>query len=65
MSAPLPQPPDGNFLPWVIQHPEQVAAYLERVRATQNLTLTVTKDGITKSYIVQWSASNGIISINL
>jgi hypothetical protein len=61
----IPQPPSSEFLAWVIQHPEQVAAYLQRVRALDNLTVAVTKDGVTKTYAVQWSNSNGVVSINV
>lgn len=64
-SSNMPQPPRSDFLAWVIQHPDEVAAYLERVRALDNLKIAVTKDGVTRQYPIVWSASNGIVSINV
>jgi hypothetical protein len=61
----LPATPRSEFLAWVIQHPEQVAAYLERLRALDSLTISVTKDGVTRQYPVVWSAWNGVVAINV
>lgn len=57
--------PHGKYLQWVIEHPEQVAAYLERVKATEDLKVVVTKSGVTVSYAVIWSRTGGVVSINV
>jgi len=66
MSAPrLPDPPSGPLLRWVIEHPEQVAAYLETVRALGKLEISVTQSGVTKKFPVIISGENAVISIRL
>lgn len=57
--------PQGNYLKWCIDHPEQVAAYLETVAALQNLSISVTKSGVTTNYPVRISAKNAVIAINV
>jgi hypothetical protein len=65
----LVTPPSGEYLRWVIEHPEQVAAYLETVRALQNLTITVnyvaTKPTGTRQYAVRVGPQNAVVAITV
>lgn len=68
MSAPnslLPAVPPGPLLPWVLQHPEQVAAYLETVRALARLEIVVVQAGVTKKFPLVLSAENAVVKIDL
>lgn len=65
MSAPLPTPPDGNYLAWVTQHPEEVAEYLERVAALSRLELVITVNGVSKKAAVKFSPTNATLELNL
>jgi hypothetical protein len=63
----LPNPPSGNYLKWVIEHPEQVAAYLETVRALENLRISVTYAATTptgtRQFAVKIGSNSSVIEI--
>lgn len=62
-SAPLPPPPDGDFLTWIQKNPEIFSAYLHRVYALSNLVLVITVDGETKKFPIKFGESNAVIEI--
>ena len=64
-NTPLPPPPTKDFLNWVTQHPDEVAAALQNNYALSNLTISVTFNGITMSYPVRFSGSNAVVTIPL
>lgn len=64
-NAPLPMPPEGDLLPWVVQRPHEVAAYLATVRAFRRLEIVVTQSGVTKRFPVILSGENAVVSISL
>lgn len=64
-NSPLPAPPAGPLLRWVIENPAQVAAYLETVRALGKLEIAVTQSGVTKKFPLILSGENAVISIQL
>ena len=62
---PLPVPPSGNYLQWVMQKPQEVVAYLETVRAVKQLELVINFDGKTYKAPIQFSGENANITINI
>lgn len=64
-SAPLPAPPADSLLAWVIQSPQEVAAYLATVRALRKLEIVVTQSGVTRKFPVLLGGENAVVSINL
>ena len=65
MSEPLPEPPAGDFLAWVTQHPEQVAAYLKAVRSLSRLEVVITVGGVTRRGTAKLGLTNATLEITL
>ena len=63
--APLAPPPADALLAWMLAHPEQVAANLQRVFALSHLEVVVTYNGKTQRCPIRFSASNATIEITL
>ena len=64
-SAPLHAPNPDALLAWVIQNPQEVAAYLAAVRALRGLEIVVTQNGVTKKFPVMLSGENAVVSVSL
>lgn len=62
-NAPLPPPPEDGHLKWVMQNPEELAAYLATVRAMRRLTITVVIGGKSYQYPILFSGENAGVTI--
>jgi hypothetical protein len=64
-NAPLPSPPDGNYLQWITQNPEAFSAYLHRVYALSQLRIVIITNGASVTYPIKFSETNALIEINI
>ena len=60
----LPPPPE-NFLLWANQQPAELRAYLLALYRLSRLEISVTQDGVTKSFPVSFAGENALVQINL
>lgn len=61
----LATPPESNYLQWVVNHPEQVAAFLATVFSLAKLEIAFTQNGALTRLPVKWSSQNAVIELNL
>lgn len=59
----LPEPPEGGYLDWVLNNPQQVADYLQTVYAMRQLEVVVVQGGVTRRYPIKFSEGNAVIQI--
>lgn len=65
LNDPLPDPPGSDYLQWVVEHPEALLAYLQKVKGLDQLTVNYVVGGVTKQARIQFSGQNSSITLNI